>query len=126
MARVLRSGRRSRCLPKAGKVRILPAVGGPVARSIEYIGDILKITLPVWTYVLLDKSDRLYIGITKRLKKRIYEHDKGLTPADRSRGPFKLIHKEYFDSYSAARNREKWLKSGQGREWIRKKHVRGI
>ena len=73
----------------------------------------------IWVYVLLDRNGRCYIGITRRLRRRIAEHNAGRTRADRGRGPFKLVHKEEFGSYAEARAREKWLKSGQGREWLK-------
>ncbi len=73
----------------------------------------------IWVYVFRDRNGRFYIGITKRLRRRIAEHNAGRTHADRSRGPFKLLRKECFTSYAEARQREKWLKSGQGREWLR-------
>jgi putative endonuclease len=73
----------------------------------------------IWVYVLLDRRDRFYVGITKRLRKRIAEHNAGRTRADRSRGPFTLMHREECGSYPEAREREKWLKSGQGREWLK-------
>ncbi len=72
----------------------------------------------VWVYVLLDRNGRFYVGITSRLRRRIAEHNSGRTPADRSRGPFRLLHREAFASYPDARKREKWLKSGVGREWL--------
>ena len=38
---------------------------------------------------------------------------------DRSLGEFDLLHTESFPDYSAARAREKFLKSGKGREWLK-------
>ncbi len=78
----------------------------------------------IWVYVLIGECGRFYIGITRRLRRRIAEHNAGRTRADRGRGPFKLVHKEEVGSYPEAREREKWLKSGEGREWLRREVVR--
>ncbi|GAG30665.1 unnamed protein product, partial [marine sediment metagenome] len=49
------------------------------------------------------------------------EHNQGRTPADRGRGPFSLVYKEEYPDHKSARLREKFLKSGAGREWIEKR-----
>ena len=42
-----------------------------------------------------------------------------MTKAGQVLGEFKLVHTEIFDDYSAAREREKFLKRGQGRKWMK-------
>ena len=71
-----------------------------------------------WVYVLLGSDGKRYVGVTKRLQRRIREHNAGRTPADRNRGPFTLLYREKHPDYSAARLREKYLKSGEGRAWL--------
>ena len=73
-----------------------------------------------WVYVLRGQDGRHYTGITCRLKRRIQEHQRGLTPADKGRGPFTLIYKELQSDHKSARIREKFLKSGAGRDWLQK------
>ena len=73
-----------------------------------------------WVYVLRGRNGRHYTGITRRLARRIHEHDQGRTAADAARGPFELIYKEPQSDHDAARLREKFLKSGAGREWLKK------
>ncbi|MBU1734983.1 MAG: hypothetical protein KJ692_07075, partial [Verrucomicrobia bacterium] len=34
-----------------------------------------------------------------------------------------LIHVEYITDYTDARRRENWLKSGQGRKWLKEKYA---
>ena len=72
-----------------------------------------------WMYVLRGRDGRFYYGITDRLQKRIREHNAGRTRGDRGRGPFELVYKERFTNHATARVREKYLKSGAGREWLR-------
>ena len=71
-----------------------------------------------WLYVLLGSDGRRYVGITKHVQRRIREHNAGRTPADAGRGPFTLLYKERHPDHAAARLREKYLKSGEGRAWL--------
>jgi putative endonuclease len=73
-----------------------------------------------WVYVLRDANGHCYTGITTRLGARITEHNGGRTRADRGRGPFRLIHKEEHPDHATARQREKYFKSGAGREWLKR------
>ena len=68
-------------------------------------------------YVLQGKSRR-YIGITNNLKRRLAEHRTGKTTGSRLTGGFLLLYTEQLLDYSSARNREKFLKSGKGREFL--------
>ena len=72
-----------------------------------------------WVYVLRGRNGRNYVGITDRLQARIKEHNQGRTRADAGRAPFKLIYKEAHPDYDTARLRERFLKSGAGRQWLR-------
>ena len=65
------------------------------------------------------ESARIYIGITKNLGRRLREHRKKQSTGSIAVGDFKLIHTEEFPDYKTARIREKFLKSGKGREWIK-------
>jgi len=71
-----------------------------------------------WVYVLVGSDGKRYVGITKHVQRRIREHNAGRTPADAGKEPFTLLHKEKHPDYGAARLREKYLKSGEGREWL--------
>ena len=76
-------------------------------------------------YVLYsEKFDKLYIGFTTDLHNRLLSHNhlakKGFTVKYR---PWKLMHSETFQSQKEAMRREKQLKSGQGRKWIRENFI---
>ncbi|MBI4624788.1 MAG: GIY-YIG nuclease family protein [Verrucomicrobia bacterium] len=73
----------------------------------------------VYVYVLrrLGKGIR-YVGITASLGPRLRTHARGTTKGAQQLGTFHLIHREAFPSYTEARVREKFLKSGRGREWL--------
>jgi len=77
------------------------------------------------TYALHNKSrDKIYIGYTKNLKRRLDRHN-GKLPAKKTAythknsGEWKIIHTEKFKSSTEAISREKQLKSHRGREFIR-------
>lgn len=56
-----------------------------------------------------------YVGITKNLKKRFKEHNLGKSLSTKPYGPYKIVYTEEYPDYAAAREREKFLKSGAGR-----------
>ena len=73
-------------------------------------------------YVLRSpKTGRHYTGLTNCLERRILEHHRGYNPSTRGRGPFELVYSESFDTRVQARQREKQLKSGNGRKFLRQK-----
>ncbi len=72
-------------------------------------------------YVLLSKKDKeLYIGFTDNLKRRIIEHNKGNNESTKDRLPLELIYTECYQNEKDARKREKYLKTGWGRNYLRK------
>jgi putative endonuclease len=73
-------------------------------------------------YVLFSAGfNKIYIGQTASLINRFHSHNslatKGWTTKFR---PWQVAHVEFFNTRSGALKREKELKSGKGREWIRK------
>ncbi len=75
-----------------------------------------------YVYVLKSSSTgRLYIGQTKDLANRINEHNNGIARYTRNRGPWTLVHTEEYETRSEAMVRERMLKGGQGREWLKRK-----
>ena len=80
----------------------------------------------ITVYVIKDKLNRIYIGQTKDLIKRLKEHNSNKTKSLRNRGPFTIIYQETLNSRQEAVKREKSLKSGQGREWIKKNFLKSL
>ena len=71
-------------------------------------------------YVLRSESDSgFYIGYSTDLKRRLSEHTRGASFATKSRGPWKLIYYEAYLNQEDALGREKYLKSGSGRRFLR-------
>ena len=73
-------------------------------------------------YVYVLKSDlngRLYTGHTSNLEKRLIQHNSGHTKSTKPHIPYKIIYFEEFNSRLEAVKREKYLKSGSSREFLR-------
>jgi len=75
------------------------------------------------TYVLYSiKFDKIYIGFSTSLIQRFYSHntlsDKGYTVKFR---PWIVVYTEFFKTKKEAMKKEKWLKSGVGRKFIKEK-----
>ncbi len=76
-----------------------------------------------FVYIIKSLRDgKFYTGLTTNVTKRLAEHNRGKdsTPSTKSRGPFTLVHVKELSNLQAARVREKYLKSGAGREWRNK------
>ena len=74
-----------------------------------------------WFVYLLKskKSGEWYIGSTKNLQKRILSHDAGINLSTKHGVPWKLIYCEISLNRDDARAREKFLKSGMGRRYLK-------
>jgi len=73
-----------------------------------------------YTYVLKSKKDlKLYIGFCSDLKKRLMEHNKGLVPSTKDRQPMELIYYEACLDKNKAIEREKSLKTGFRRSYLK-------
>jgi putative endonuclease len=73
-----------------------------------------------FVYVLRSESSgKLYVGQTKDLATRILQHNQGLSPYTKGRGPWKLAYFEQFKTRSEAVLRERFFKSGTGRQFMK-------
>lgn len=73
-----------------------------------------------YTYVLRSlKDDKLYIGWSDDLRKRVYKHNKGLVESTKNRLPMTLVYYEACVSKQKAIQREKSLKTGFGRKYLK-------
>jgi putative endonuclease len=73
-----------------------------------------------YTYILRSKKDdKFYAGFSDDLKRRFEEHNKGLVNATKGRLPFELIYYEACKNKNKAIEREKYLKTGFGRRFLK-------
>ncbi len=72
-----------------------------------------------YVYVLLDKNKNFYIGYSSDLKARFSEHLAKKVFATKHKLPLTLIYYESCLHKYDALNREKYLKSGPGRKFLK-------
>ncbi|MEA1926518.1 MAG: GIY-YIG nuclease family protein [Patescibacteria group bacterium] len=68
------------------------------------------------------RKNYIYVGISNNPKSRTAHHNKGYNRTTKPYKPFRILLIEKFNSRIGARIREKFLKSGCGKELIRKKY----
>ena len=74
-----------------------------------------------YIYVLYSqKFDRIYVGQSNELNRRLQIHNKGFVQSTKAYKPWKIIYHEKCLTRAKAMNRERELKSHKGREFIRK------
>lgn len=75
-----------------------------------------------YTYILRSDIDgRLYKGHTDDVEKRLKEHNTGKTKSTKGYIPWKLVYIETFKTKQEAILREKYFKTGSGRELLKVK-----
>ena len=74
-----------------------------------------------YTYVLRCNDGNLYVGSTANLRLRLAEHTKGRVSATEYRRPLVLAYYEACRSRAKASLREKQLKTGFGRAYLRRR-----
>jgi putative endonuclease len=73
-----------------------------------------------FTYVLLSLKDGMfYTGYTRDITERIIQHHSGNVPSTTDRRPLRLLYYEACLTKEDALAREKYLKSGMGKRYIR-------
>lgn len=75
-----------------------------------------------YIYILTNKSNTLYVGVTNDLQKRIWEHKEKIVSSFSSKYNLnKLIYFEEYKNVGEAIKREKQIKG-----WVRKKKIKLI
>ncbi len=77
-----------------------------------------------YVYIIKSEEGLHYTGFTEDIAKRLIEHNEKKLSFWTKRGTnWNLIYKEEFEDKTEALMREKWLKTGVGREYIKKNIV---
>ena len=80
----------------------------------------------LFVYVILCNDNSFYIGASNDLKRRWTEHTTGQGAEwTKSHKPIKIIHHEEFSSQKEVYKREKELKTGFGRKWLKREFKAG-
>ena len=76
-----------------------------------------------YVYILKSlKNQKHYIGLTGQdPARRLEEHHRGTAHWSKRNGPFKLIHQEQHEDKEFVQKRERFFKSGHGREFLKRK-----
>ena len=75
-----------------------------------------------YTYVLQSVKDKeFYTGMTKDLKLRFEQHNKGVVESTKNRRPFAIVYYEACKSKIDARKREKYLKTYHGKMYLKRR-----
>lgn len=69
---------------------------------------------------IFKKYHELYKGYTDNLERRLKEHNNGYVRATRNKRPLELIYYEAYRNKTDAMNREKYFKTGWGRDYLKK------
>jgi len=78
--------------------------------------------LTYYVYVLKSNEGHRYIGSTGDLEQRLADHNRGRNHATKHGSGWTILHQEQFATRGEAMKREKWLKTGIGRQWL-EEHV---
>jgi putative endonuclease len=77
-----------------------------------------------YVYVLRSvEFGRFYVGLTDNVERRLKEHNSCKVSSTKSYAPWVLIFVEKFETRQEARGREKYLKGGSGKEYIKKNYL---
>jgi putative endonuclease len=72
-----------------------------------------------YTYILKsEKTNKLYIGHTENLERRLFEHNSNQSKSTRNKGPWKLIFKKEFESRSDAMKFELKSKNIKNKDYL--------
>ena len=75
-----------------------------------------------YTYLLQSAKDReWYTGATSDLRARVQSHNQGQVGSTRPRRPLKLIYYEACLCEADAWRRERFLKTGKGKRYLRRR-----
>ncbi|MEP0860190.1 MAG: GIY-YIG nuclease family protein [Ignavibacterium sp.] len=75
----------------------------------------------IYVYALKSKiRNYIYVGMTSDINDRMRRHNSGYEKTTRSYRPFELIYLEEFKNRQEARIKEKYLKSGVGKEFLKR------
>ena len=80
----------------------------------------------VYILISINSPDRVYIGLTDDLKRRLQEHNKGSSGYSKQFAPWKLETYIAFTEKSKAGAFEKYLKSGSGFAFLKKRFLKKV
>jgi putative endonuclease len=93
---------------------------GPARKSFAHAPRVLENVPMFYAHVLRSQMDSgFYNGYTNDLRARLRQHKAGKSSATTHRNPWKLIYYEAYVDQADALGRERYLKSGAGRRFLK-------
>ncbi|MBI5856014.1 MAG: GIY-YIG nuclease family protein [Sphingobacteriales bacterium] len=75
----------------------------------------------IFAYVIESLLDQTwYTGMAMNTENRLLEHNNGKNRFTKGHRPWKIIYTEIHPDWATGREREKYLKSSAGKNWLRK------
>ena len=72
-------------------------------------------------YILYSETTSgYYTGYSANISKRIKQHNDGLTPSTKGKGPWKIVYTEIYQNKRDALKRERFLKKQKNRDFYQK------
>jgi putative endonuclease len=75
----------------------------------------------VYLIVSVRRPDRYYVGLTENVRKRLGQHNEGIVPSTAPFKPWRLRTAVCFSSRTRAADFERYLKTGSGIAFLRKR-----
>lgn len=76
-----------------------------------------------YVYLLTNKENKHYVGCTNNIKNRLQRHNAGQVLTTKVNRPWRLKACFIFDNQHKAFKFEQYLKTGSGREFLKRHHV---
>ena len=107
--------------PRGAAKALRDLLRGPRDERSEFCGARDKIVVMkfYYVYVLRNENGNYYIGFSSDLKTRIKDHQRGHTRTTKNH-VYQLIYYEAYRNKADALGREKFLKGGSGRKYLKK------
>jgi putative endonuclease len=80
-----------------------------------------------YVYILRSqKTGKFYTGCTENLRARFVQHENGRVSSTKNRGPYELVYYEACTNALDAYAREKYLKTGMGKRFMKNRIKRAL
>ena len=76
-----------------------------------------------FVYILKCNDGKPYVGCTNNLEERLERHKRGYVPATENKLPIELVSYTFFKNKYSAYDFEKYLKSGSGRAFLKRRFL---
>ena len=84
---------------------------------------------PRWFYTYLLRSkptNKFYVGVTNNLQQRLKQHNRGLVFSTKHLRPLRLVYFESCLNKDDAYRRERYLKTGMGKRYLKNRLIGGL